>query len=73
MSEDRIIHATPLSEKGKPMSTDMGPQKVGDLSQEQSRLVRNRQQSRARMMGLILGGLCILFFAVTIVKVGVWK
>jgi hypothetical protein len=73
MSGDNIIHATPYSEKGKPVPVDMGPQKVGDLSQEQSRLVRDRQQSRARMMGLILGGLCLLFFAVTIVKVGVWK
>jgi hypothetical protein len=43
------------------------------LSAEHSRQVRERQQSRARMMGLILGGLCILFFAVTIVKVGLWK
>jgi hypothetical protein len=54
------------------MIEDMGPQKVGDLDPAQSRLVRARQQSRARMMGLVLGGLCILFFAITVVKVGVW-
>jgi hypothetical protein len=51
---------------------DKGPQKVGDLDQVQSRLVRERQQGRARMMGLVLGGLCILFFAITVVKIGVW-
>jgi hypothetical protein len=51
---------------------DKGPQKVGDLDLDQSRLVRQRQQGRARMMGLVLGGLCILFFAITVVKIGVW-
>lgn len=54
------------------MSQDMGPQKVGDLDAEQSRAVRARQQSRAMVMGLILGGLCILFFAITVVRIGVW-
>jgi hypothetical protein len=54
------------------MMQDMGPQKVGDLDLEQSRIVRDRQQARARVMGLVLIGLCILFFAITIVKVGVW-
>jgi hypothetical protein len=72
MNDDSILHATPLSEKGKPVPVDMGPQKVGDLDLLQSRAVRERQQGRARMMGLILGGLCILFFAITIVKIGVW-
>jgi hypothetical protein len=51
---------------------DKGPQKVGDLDLDQSRLVRARQQGRAQIMGLILGGLCVLFFAITIVKIGVW-
>lgn len=54
------------------MTEDIGPQKVGDLTVEQSRAVRERQAGRARMMGLVLGGLCILFFAITIVKIGVW-
>ncbi len=72
MTDDNIIKATPMTEKGQPLPVDMGPQKVGDLTLEQSHLVRSRQQSRAQMMGLILGGLCILFFAITVVKVGVW-
>jgi hypothetical protein len=42
------------------------------LSAEQSRVIRERQQSRARALGLLLGGLCILFFAITIVKIGLW-
>jgi hypothetical protein len=54
------------------MIEQIGPQKVGDLDPKQSRLMRERQQSRARMMGLVLGGLCILFFAITIVKIGIW-
>jgi hypothetical protein len=73
VSEESIIRATHPSQKGQSAPVDMGPQKIGDLDIEQSRLIRDRQQSRARMMGLILGGLCILFFLVTIVKVGVWK
>jgi hypothetical protein len=72
MSEDNILHATPLTEKGKPQPVDMGPRKVGDLDLEQSRLVRERQQGRARVMGLALAGLGILFFVITLVKIGVW-
>lgn len=45
---------------------------VGELDAEQNRLTRERQAGRARMMGLVLLGLCVLFFAITIVKVGVW-
>lgn len=54
------------------MMEDKGPQKIGDLSLEQSDIVKRRQQARAQIMGVILGGLCILFFAITIVKIGVW-
>ena len=54
------------------MSEDMGPQKIGDLDIAQSRQMRARQSARARVMGIVLGSLCILFFAITIVKVGVW-
>lgn len=72
MSEDSILNAQPLTEKGPPEPVDMGPRKVGELDIEQSRLVRERQQGRARMMGLVLGGLCILFFAITVAKIGIW-
>jgi hypothetical protein len=54
------------------MIEDMGPRKVGELTAQQSRQVRERQAGRARMMGLVLGGLCILFFAITVAKIGIW-
>lgn len=37
---------------------------------EESRLIRERQASRARMLALLLAGLCVLFFAITVVKIG---
>ena len=39
---------------------------------EETRLIRKRQAARSRIMGLVLVGLCVLFFLITIVKVGVW-
>ena len=51
---------------------EMGPRKVGELNLEQSLLIRARQQSRAKVMGLFLVGLCVLFFAITFVRIGVW-
>ncbi len=39
---------------------------------EESRIIRERQAGRARVMGVILLGFCVLFFAITIVKIGVW-
>jgi hypothetical protein len=39
---------------------------------EETRVIRQRQAGRSRMMGIILVGLCVLFFAITIVKIGVW-
>lgn len=32
---------------------------------------RERQRSRNRVLGLILGGLALLFFAITIAKLGI--
>ncbi len=54
-----------------PVRLDMGPRKVGELNLEQSQLIRARQQSRAKVMGLFLVGLCVLFFAITFVRIGV--
>lgn len=45
---------------------------VGKLDADQNKVTRARQASRARLMGVILLALCALFFAITIVKVGVW-
>ncbi len=43
------------------------------LSAEHSREIRARQAGRNKVMGVILVALAILFFAITIVKVGVWQ
>jgi hypothetical protein len=72
MNDDNIIHATPHADKGMPTPIDMGPRKVGELDLAQSQLIRARQQSRAKVMGLFLVGLCALFFAITVVRIGVW-
>ena len=39
---------------------------------EETALIRKRQAVRSRVMGVALVGLCILFFMITVVKVGVW-
>jgi hypothetical protein len=39
---------------------------------EETALIRKRQAARSRVMGVALVGLCILFFMITVVKVGVW-
>lgn len=70
MSSDTIIDEEPLPEESVPLFGHVPPQKIGELDMEQSLLVRERQQGRAKMMGLVLGGLCILFFAITIAKIG---
>ncbi|MGH6615539.1 hypothetical protein [Sphingomonas sp.] len=40
-----------------------------DLKPDTEKLIRARQRSRATVMGLILGALVILVFAITIVKI----
>ncbi len=39
---------------------------------EETALIRKRQAGRSRVMGVALVGLCILFFLITVAKVGVW-
>jgi hypothetical protein len=39
---------------------------------EETRLIRQRQAARSRVMGIVLIGLCALFFLITVVKIGVW-
>lgn len=42
------------------------------LTREESVRVRAGQQSRANMLAVVLVALAVLFFAITIVKVGGW-
>jgi hypothetical protein len=39
---------------------------------EETQMIRKRQAARSRVMGAVLIALCILFFLITIVKIGVW-
>jgi len=41
------------------------------MTPEEEKLVRQRQRSRAIVMALILGGLVILFYAISIAKMAV--
>ena len=51
--------------------TDPVPhQSSAERSEAEIAAFRARQKSRNRVMGLVLGGLAILFFAITIVKLG---
>lgn len=37
---------------------------------EETQIIRKRQAARSRVMGVALVGLCVLFFLITLVKVG---
>jgi hypothetical protein len=39
---------------------------------EETKLIRARQAGRSKVMGLLLVGLCVLFFLITVAKIGVW-
>ena len=43
---------------------------IPPMTDTETEAFRARQKSRNLVMGLILGGLAILFFAITIVKLG---
>jgi len=74
MSDDpNIIKVSPAEEKPAPAPVIDGEAKiVGRFDADQSQQIRERQKARSNMMGIILLGLCVLFFAITIVKIGVW-
>ena len=40
------------------------------MTREEEELIRKRQRSRSLVTALILGALAILFFAITVVKIG---
>lgn len=40
------------------------------MTPEEEALIRARQKSRSIVLGLILAGLVVLFYAITIVKIG---
>ncbi len=71
-----ILHATPKTVRRKDTSVPFSQpdaRQVGALSIEESKLVRARQDARSRVLGLILVGMAILFFAIAFVKIGLAK
>ena len=50
----------------------MTPNEPSAYTVEETAIIRKRQAARSRVMGVALIGLCILFFLITVVKVGVW-
>lgn len=45
-------------------------QLIGRMTADETRMVRERQDARSRVLGAILLGMCVLFFAITVVKIG---
>lgn len=43
-----------------------------NVTAEETALIQQRQRARSKVMALGLISLCILFFLITIVKIGVW-
>ncbi len=41
-------------------------------SAEENALIRKTQAARSRIMGALLLGMCVLFFAITVAKIGYW-
>ncbi len=72
MSDDpNSIKASASDKKPAPI-IDGEAKIIGRFNAEQSQQIRERQKARSNMMGIILMSLCVLFFAITIVKIGVW-
>ena len=40
---------------------------------EENLSIRTRQAARSRIMGLLLLGLCAMFFGITLAKIGYWS
>lgn len=74
MSDDpKTIETSPIEDKPAPAPIIDGEAKIiGRFDANQSQQIRERQKARSNMMGIILLSLCVLFFAITIVKIGVW-
>ena len=40
---------------------------------EETRLIRERQAGRAKIMAVLLVAMCVLFFGITVAKIGYWS
>ena len=39
---------------------------------EQTKLIRQRQATRSKIMAVLLVAICLLFFGITVAKIGFW-
>jgi hypothetical protein len=71
---DKTIYAKPKSERSERVpstyASQAEAQQVGSIGAEETKLIRARQDSRSWVLGIILFGMCVLFFAITVVKIG---
>lgn len=72
IADSNILKATPVGEHANDPEIPGAPRIVGEFDAQQSGKIRARQIARSNMMGIILISLCVLFFAITIVKIGVY-
>ncbi len=56
----------------RPLTREEPLMREGPLTREESERVRAGQQSRANILAVLLVALAVLFFAITVVKVGGW-
>lgn len=56
----------------RPLTREEVPTREEHLTREESQRVRAGQQSRANILAVLLVALAVLFFAITVVKVGGW-
>ena len=39
---------------------------------EETQLIRRRQAARSKILAVLLVGMCLLFFGITVAKIGFW-
>ena len=39
---------------------------------EETQLIRKRQAARSKIVAVLLIGMCVLFFGITVAKIGFW-
>ena len=39
---------------------------------EETRFIRQRQAARSKILAVLLVGMCVLFFGITVAKIGYW-
>ena len=39
---------------------------------EETALIRQRQAARSKIMAVLLAAMCVLFFGITVAKIGFW-